>query len=282
MIREQLAALGLDVRDAVPVGGGDICRAYRVRTGDGRTLFAKARDDAPAGFFAAEAAGLRWLAEGGAAVPEVVARGEQVLVLEWVEPGAPSAAAAERFGRELAALHRAGAAAYGADRAGFIGPLPLDNTPAPDWPAFYAERRVRPYLRLAADRGAVSADDRAAVEQVVTRVETLAGPAEQPARLHGDLWSGNVHWAADGRVWLVDPAAHGGHRETDLAMLQLFGLPHLDTVLAAYGDALPPADGWQARVPLHQLHPLLVHAALFGGSYGARAGAAARQALAAG
>ena len=104
----------------------------------------------------------------------------------------------------------------------------------------------------------------------------LSVPDAEPARLHGDLWSGNILWSADGAV-LIDPAAHGGHRETDLAMLDLFGLPHLARVLAAYDETWPLDDGWRQRVPLRQLHPLLVHAALFGGGYGAQAVAAARR-----
>ena len=130
--------------------------------------------------------------------------------------------------------------------------------------------RVLPYLREAADRQAIAAGDSQTIETAVARIDDLGGPAEPPARIHGDLWSGNVHWAADGRAWLVDPAAHGGHRETDLAMLALFGAPHLDRILAAYDEADPLADGWQHRVALHQLHPLLVHAVLFGGGYGRR------------
>jgi fructosamine-3-kinase len=109
-------------------------------------------------------------------------------------------------------------------------------------------------------------------------------PEEPPARLHGDLWNGNVLWGLDGQVWAIDPAAHAGHRETDLAMLSLFGLPHLPRVLDAYLEASPLADGWEDRVPLHQLFPLLVHACLFGWGtsgtgYGGRAGAAARELL---
>ena len=88
-------------------------------------------------------------------------------------------------------------------------------------------------------------------------------------------------WSSDGHGVLVDPAAHGGHRETDLAMLTLFGAPHLARLIDAYDEAYPLGDGWRDRVPLHQLHPLLVHAAVFGGSYGSRAGDAARTLLAA-
>ena len=257
-----------------PVPGGDSCTAERLTLDDGTDVFAKSLAGAPDGFFAAEAAGLRWLAAAGAVpVPEVVAVTGELLVLEWVPPGAPSVSAAEGLGRGLAKLHRAGADGFGAPAPGFIGSLPLDNTPAASWPEFYAERRVRPYLRAARDRGALSEEDAAAVEHVLDRLDV---PAEPPARLHGDLWSGNLHWAADGRAWLVDPAAHGGHRETDLAMLALFGAPHLDRIVAAYEEVSPLAAGWRDRVGVHQLHPLLVHAVLFGGGYGARAAAVAR------
>ena len=257
-----------------PVPGGDICTAERLTLDDGTDVFAKSLPGAPDGFFAAEAAGLRWLAAAGAVpVPEVVAVTPELLVLEWVSPGSPTRTAAEDLGRGLAALHRAGAEGFGGLAPGFIGSLPLDNTPAGSWAEFYAERRVRPYLRVARDRGALSEPDAAAIERLLDRFDV---PVEPPARLHGDLWSGNVHWASDGRAWLVDPAAHGGHRETDLAMLALFGTPHLDRIVAAYDETYPLADGWRARVGVHQLHPLLVHAVLFGGGYGARAADAAR------
>ena len=157
-----------------------------------------------------------------------------------------------------------------------MGLLPLPNRGAPTWPDFYATRRVLPYLRLGRDRGALTDADTDAVEQVVGRLADLAGPDEPPSRLHGDLWSGNLVWGTDGVVRVIDPAAHGGHRETDLAMMALFGCPQLERVLGAYQDLTPLAEGWQERVRLHQLFPLLVHAAMFGGGYGARAGDAAR------
>jgi fructosamine-3-kinase len=135
---------------------------------------------------------------------------------------------------------------------------------------------VLPYLKVARDRGRISTEDADAVEAVVRRIVDLAGPEEPPARLHGDLWSGNLVWGQDARVWVVDPAAYGGHRETDLAMLSLFGCPQLPRVLDAYHEAAPLAEGWEDRVPLHQLFPLLAHAVMFGGGYGARAGDAAR------
>ncbi|MCA2212679.1 fructosamine kinase family protein [Jidongwangia harbinensis] len=254
-----------------PVSGGHVCTASRLTLDDGSSVFAKTwpSGTAPEGFFATEAAGLRWLADAGSVpVPEVLVALPDMLAMEWIEPGEPSPEAAERLGRDLAGTHRAGADTFGADRPGFIGPLPLDNTPsAGPWGAWFAERRLLPYLRSSADRGALSVDDVAAVERIINTIERYGG-SEPPARTHGDLWSGNVLWAADGRARLIDPAAHGGHRETDLAALALFGgAPHLDRILAAYQEAYPLADGWRQRVPLHQLHLLLVHTASFGAAY---------------
>jgi fructosamine-3-kinase len=269
---------------AVPVTGGSICDSYRAQLADGRVVFAKTLDDPPVAPFdgarllPTEADGLSWLAAAdGVPTPAVLGVDDDLLVLEWLDQTDPTAAAAERFGRELAVTHRTGAAGFGHDRSGFLGPLPVPNGRCPTWPEFYAERRLQPLLRLARDARSLGPDAVAAVEKVIGGVDALAGPAEPPHRLHGDLWSGNVLWCTDGRCRLVDPSAYGGHRETDLAMLTLFGLPHLPRVLAAYHEVYPLADGWRDRVGLHQLVPLLVHAALFGGGYGERVGETARR-----
>ncbi|MGO4257621.1 fructosamine kinase family protein [Marmoricola sp. RAF53] len=275
---EQL--LGAAVISTTPVAGGDVCTSTRLRLSDGRSALIKTRPHAPEGFFETEARGLRWLAEPGVAeVAEVLGVQDDCLVLGWIEPSRPTPEAAVEIGRMLARLHASGADGFGAEQDGFIGHLPLPNRPAPTWPEFFAVRRVLPYLRLAVDRGNVEQADADAVEGVVRRIVDLAGPDEPPARLHGDLWSGNIVWNAERSGVLVDPAAHGGHRETDLAMLALFGIPQLPRVLAAYHEVQPLADGWEERQPLHQLFPLLVHAALFGGRYGALAGEAAKKLL---
>ncbi len=267
--------LGLAVVATTPVAGGDICTATRVRLSDGSSALVKTRSSAPPDFFETEAAGLRWLTEPGVVeVVEVLAVEPGCLVLRWIEPTRPTPEGAGHLGRSLAHLHAAGADCFGATTDGFIGSLPLPNRAASSWPEFYAVRRVLPYLKLASDRGHVEPHDVATVEALVGRLPEVAGPDEPPARLHGDLWSGNVVWSARGGH-LIDPAAHGGHRETDLAMLALFGLPHQQRLLDAYTDETPLADGWEHRVPLHQVFPLLVHAAMFGGRYGHRAAEAA-------
>jgi fructosamine-3-kinase len=273
------------------VGGGDINEAWRVTLMDGSTAFVKTRADAGPGEYEAEAEGLAWLAEPGALrTPRVREVGEDYLALEWIEPGRLDAAGAEELGRGLAVTHTAGAAAFGDPRLGGssaagsdephdgsgagtpsqFGSLRLSNEPTADWPSFYAERRLRPLAALARERGTLTEMGVRAVERVCGRIAELAGPAEPPARLHGDLWSGNVMAGTEGRPWLIDPSAYGGHREVDLAMLRLFGAPS-ERVFAAYAEVAPLADGWEERVQLWQLMPLLVHAVLFGGSYPAAA-----------
>jgi fructosamine-3-kinase len=181
---------------------------------DGRAAVVKR---GPAGALIAEAAGLRWLrVPGGPPVPDVLDERPGELVTAFVPAGDASRSAAEEFGRRLAALHGAGAPAFGCPPPGGpadarIGDAPMRNSPAPQWPEWYATDRVLPYLRSARDTGAVTADQIAVIERVVSRIDDLAGPPEPPARLHGDLWSGNVLWSTDG-AWIIDPAAHGGHR----------------------------------------------------------------------
>src|SRR5215475_15954558 len=261
--------LGTAVHRAEARGGGSTGRTWRMTLASGADVFVKSRAGAPDGFFAAEVEGLRWLGgtTDGPPLPAVLGFDAETLVLPWVQPAEPTAATAERLGRELAAMHTAGAHGYGAPWPGFIGTAVLDNRSCAQWPEFYRERRITPYVRSLVDDGVLGPAEAAAFDRVADRLADLAGPAEPPARLHGDLWGGNVLWAVDGRAWLVDPAAHGGHRETDLAMLALFGAPRLDLILAGYHEVAPLADGWRDRVPLHQLHPLLVHAVLFGGGY---------------
>jgi fructosamine-3-kinase len=267
-------------RAARPIGG----QLFVVELQEGAALVAK-RHSHPRAVLS-EVSSLNWLADTSAVrVPTVFGSDESWLIMERVVEGQPGVGPAEALGRQLAELHRAGAPAFGAAPPGgpvdaWIGNAPMRNEPGTSWPFWYAEHRIQPYLRQAVDGGTLEWTSARVIGEVCERIEELAGPPEPPARLHGDLWSGNVLCSGNG-AWLIDPAAHGGHRETDLAMLNLFGCPHLDRILAAYDEHAPLAAGWRARVPLHQLFPLLVHAVLFGWSYAAQATAAARAALAA-
>jgi fructosamine-3-kinase len=274
-------ATGRKVADARRVGGGCINEGWRATFEDGTSAFVKTRQDVEPGEYAIEAENLRWLAEPGAVrVPEVIAVREEeprLLALEWIDEGRLDERGAEELGRGLAALHGAAPEAFGGPAPELrLGSIALPNEPHDDWPEFYAESRLRPLARRARSEGSLSPRGAGAVEGVCERIHDLAGPPEPPARLHGDLWGGNVLAGADGGAWLIDPAAYAGHREVDLAMLRLFGAPSR-RVFDAYEEAAPLADGHEGRVALWQLFPLLVHAVLFGGGYGAQVESAARR-----
>lgn len=261
--QELVRALGI-LAHAEPVPGGDINEAWQVELVDGRRVFVKSHASPPPGLYAAEADGLAWLAEGPLRVPGVVAIGESFLALEWLELGARGASVGgrvfdERLGRGLAQLHRLGAPGLGHARDNYLATLPQDNRPATDLPAFWLERRLRPAIAQLGDRALL-----ARLDQLAAHPDRF-GPPEPVARLHGDLWWGNVG-NLHGEPVVFDPAVYGGHREIDLAMLALFGGLG-DRLIAAYGEVWPLADGWRSRVGLWQLYPLACHAALFGGGY---------------
>jgi fructosamine-3-kinase len=270
-------ALDQDVVAAARLGGGDVADSFRIGLADGRIVFAKTHSSPPPGFFTTEARGLAWLREAGAvAVPEVLAVsdgspvGPPFLVLQWIDEVGGSMARIDEaaFGRALAAVHRAGATCFGRVDRRTTGSRALPNDPCDTWVEFFASRRLQPLIRLAREADAFDEGTLGRLEWVSDHVEQLGGPPEPPARLHGDLWAGNRLVDTTGTSWIIDPAAHGGHREFDIAMMHLFG-GFDDECFGAYHESFPLADGWRERIPLHQLAPLVVHTVKFGGGYGA-------------
>ena len=275
------------VRGASPVGGGCINHGARVQLADG-PVFVKHNAAAPPGMFAAEARGLEALrdaADGALVVPRPLAWAEAEggapawLALEWLEPGPRAPDFAERLGRGLAALHRAGSAkGWGWSEDNFIGSLPQANGPREDWAEFWRMRRLEPQLRMAREAGRMPGG-RADWERLFDLLPQLLAPAEMdgPSVLHGDLWGGNVLAAAAGPA-LIDPAVYAGHREADLAMTELFG-GFGPGFYAAYQEAWPLLPGYPRRRAVYQLWYLLVHVNLFGGGYGAQTAGVLREAL---
>lgn len=268
-------ATGTAVVSTTEVGGGDIAESRRVELADGTVLFVKHYDgvappspDTPP-IAEAEARGLDWLADAGVdelRIPRPVANGDDWLALDWIQPAPPAPDHDERLGRGLARLHAASPDGFGFPSTNWIARLPWPNAACPDWPSFYAERRLLPLTRYARDAGTLSAGVRRALDRLVEALPDLAASDEPPARLHGDLWSGNVICEARGGPCLIDPAVYGGHREIDLAMMRLFG-GFGPRVFAAYEETWPLAPGAEARLPLYQVLPLLVHVCLFGEGY---------------
>ena len=269
---EELTA-GLDVTQVTPVHGGDIARAYRLNTSNG-PVFLKTHPSPTHLLFEREARGLRALREAATAglrVPEVLVSSPRGLVLEWIDEGRRSSGTEAALGAGLAALHHQPQPHFGGldgDESGYLGSVEVDLTPTSSWPEFYLERRIRPLARRAVDESQLPAEALRLVDSLAPRVGELCGPDEPPSLVHGDLWAGNRLVSQDGANWLIDPAAHYAHREFDLAMMALFGGFGREA-FTSYDDAYPLAGGWQERIPWYQLTPLLVHAILFGGGYGA-------------
>ncbi|GAB3946989.1 fructosamine kinase family protein [Corynebacterium tapiri] len=219
----------------------------------------------------AEAAGLRWLREGSDIVVKVIAADEHSLTIERIASSRPTPEHARIAGRELAKIHDCPVAGFGAPPEGWDGPNYIGRRQqqcqlTEEWAPFYAEQRVLPFAQVAVDNGNL---DQAGMRTVEKALEALcaADMKAEPARIHGDLWAGNLLFGPQGPA-LIDPAAHGGHRETDLAMLALFGAPYLEEIRAGYQEVHPLEPGWLENTPIHQLHPLAVHAAGHGPSYG--------------
>jgi len=262
--------LGVGVNRTVPLRGGDVAMSYAVDLDDGRRVFAKTHPSAPREFFTTEATGLAWLRAADAVpVPEVLAVSDEApnhLVLEWVDEGNARNGTEREVGTALARLHLAGAPSFGREDRRSTGSRGLPNEPCATWAEFYAQNRLLPLARLARDANVLPESATAAMEQLAGRLAEFGAADEPPARLHGDLWAGNRLVDTNGRSWLIDPAAHGGHREFDLAMMRLFG-GFGTACFAAYDEVHPLADGWNERVALHQIAPLVVHAIKFGGGY---------------
>ena len=270
----------LEIRARTALGGGSINRTERIDTSEGPFVL-KSNPAAPPRFFEAEAEGLQALSQSGTplAIPTVVVRGDDVpafLVLQDLGSGTPTRDFDERLGRGLAALHRHQGDAFGFSCDNFCGLTPQPNPWTDRWVEFYATSRLGFQLQRASDAGLLSSSEVAAIDGVIARLDRwLDEPADGPALIHGDLWSGNVHVTRDGQPALIDPAVYYAHREAELGMMTLFG-GFSPRVFAAYDEALPLESGWRERNGLYELYHLLNHLNLFGRTYAAQVMAMAK------
>ncbi len=262
------------------LGGGDFAESYRLELLDGSLVFAKTHRAPPPNFFTTEAAGLEWLRSSGSMlVPDVLAADDgriddpdapACLILEWIEESPGGRGDDGEFGAALAELHRStsdgGIGGFGRPDGRTTGSQALPNEPCATWVEFMRDRRLLPLIEKCRVSGAVPASTLDGVEAIAGTLERWGASDESASLLHGDLWAGNRLIDDRGRSWLIDPAVHGGHREFDLAMMRLFG-GFAMSAFDAYDRVSPLEDGWERRIALHQLPPLLVHALKFGGRY---------------
>jgi len=273
-------ALGnsLEVLRSSSLGGGSINQVEKLdlRTDSGNMSIVVKWNRAAEfpGMMEAEADGLRILRDAGVIpVPEVYANGESGnlcwLALEWIEESRPSGQFWENFGRNLAKLHKSSdnGGVFGLEKNNWIGSLPQSNQSHKTWGGFFFEQRLLPQYRMARKQGQLGDDFGKALEQLRGRLELLF-PEEPPALIHGDLWSGNFLRARE--AVLIDPAVYFGHREMDLGMSRLFG-GFQGAFYRSYAEEYPLERGWEERLDLCNLYPLLVHVNLFGGGYASQA-----------
>lgn len=270
--------LGVQLHQWQQLGGGDFAQSWRAQVVSasaaahviaGSSVFVKTHGSPPPRHFSTEARGLEWLQEVDAVrVPRVLGFSDNppYLALEWVEEGDRSASSENSIGASLARLHQAPCAYFGREDERTTGSLGLPNSPCLQWSEFYATQRLLPLARIASDHQALSASTINRIEHVAERLPVFVADDVSPSRLHGDLWAGNRLVDTHGDNWLIDPACHGGHREFDLAMMRLFG-GFGDACFEVYHQHFPLDEGWQERIALHQLAPLIVHAIKFGQAY---------------
>lgn len=250
--------------------GGDINRCFALDTDKGRFFIKLNASLFGLDMFEKEARGLILLADTGSLkVPRPLFDGklnQQIyLVIEYIEPGEPAAGFAEDFGKSIAQLHHNHHDRFGLDYNNYIGKLVQSNRQHARWADFYGAERIRPLIQKAGDNGMLDREHIALAEKICDKLAVIF-PEEPPCLLHGDLWKGNYLAAQNGRAAVFDPAVYYGHREMDLAMSMLFG-GFEPRFYEAYNYHFPLLPGWQERIALCQLYPLLVHLLLFGGHY---------------
>lgn len=269
-ILSQALATSIAIEKIQRIGGGSISQTYKVRTTD-NNYFIKVNNDINSELmFKAEANGLNLLRENSSFnIPKVASvvsdKSASYLVMSFIESSGRSSKYWNVLGEKLAALHKNSNKKFGLHETNFIGSLPQQNDFEDDWPSFFANRRIIPMVEMAVNEGLVAKSFVTRVDSVLNKIVALM-PNEKPALVHGDLWSGNLIVDAQGQPCLVDPAVYYGHREMDIAFSHLFGGFDRE-FYESYQEVFPMDPGFDERIDLYNLYPLLVHLNLFGRSY---------------
>ncbi len=268
-------ATGSKIVEQEALHGGDINQAIKIVMDSGALFFLKWNAYAPSDMFEKEALGLELLAsaETELQIPEVIGFGDTFLLLEYIEES--NTGNSFEFGVQLAKLHRKSNELFGLENTNYIGKLPQSNKYHADWLEFFMRERLEPQVKMAIESGKLSKNHLTIFDRVMNYTYVVF-PDEPPALLHGDLWAGNYMFTTDGKVSIYDPAVYFGHREMDIAMTKLFGGFSQD-FYNGYNEEYPLAKGYEERLKLCNLYPVLVHANLFGAGYISKADALLKQ-----
>jgi fructosamine-3-kinase len=256
-----------ELKEVTPVSGGDINEAYKLSVSSGKSYFVKCNSSrALPDLFEKEIEGLIAIKKTGICTPKVIGSGKVdqyiYLVLEYLSPDVHSSWKA--LAETISKLHTTNNNSFGWKENNYIGSLPQTNNRTESWAEFYLNQRLLPLLEIGRKEGKFSSPEGIYAEILGNRIES-SFPSEKPCLLHGDLWSGNVHFSG-GKAYLIDPAVYYGNREVDIAMTKLFGgFPN--EFYQHYEELNALQEDWKERIECYQLYPLLVHAILFGGSY---------------
>ncbi len=260
----------IQISGTKPVSGGSINQAYCLQTNAGKYMLKLNSKSAYPNMFACESIGLKTIADTNSiAVPRVILQDdlddESFLIMEWIETLKPTEKASELLGRQLADMHRNNTAYFGFESDNYMGSLPQNNKKKDTWSSFYIEERLQPMVKIAFDKRLLNKTDVQNFDRLYSKLKNLF--KEEPSSLiHGDLWGGNYLISTDEKPYLIDPAVSYGNREFDIAMTTLFG-GFSESFYAAYNESFPLNKGWNERIELWNLYPLLLHLNLFGAGY---------------
>lgn len=252
------------------VHGGDINEAFSLTTDSGIYFLKVNKAKSFPEMFAKEKNGLEALREKSTLrIPKVLGvtetENKQFLFMEFIQQGKSLSNFWENFGGKLAEMHLNSSENFGWETDNYMGNLTQKNNWTESWADFFANCRILPLVEILFQRQSFSKNTVEKAENLCQRIEEIF-PNESPAFIHGDLWSGNFMTDEVGNPVLIDPAVSFSHREMDLGMTKLFG-GFSENFYDAYHENYPLEKGWNERLPLSQLYPLLIHAVLFGGSY---------------
>jgi len=253
------------------VHGGDINKSGQIILDNGAKYFIKWNSGADSSMFSKEANGLKILseAESGLKIPDIHHHSETFLVMEWLTEVSEPKDSSYHFGRQLALLHKNASDHFGLDHDNFIGKLHQSNNSHSNWADFFAIERIEPQIQMAVENDKIDRSLFKTVQKLYGKLGRIF-PRENPSLLHGDLWSGNYMFVDNGNTAIYDPAVYYGHREMDISMTRLFG-GFSEKFYKGYEDEFPLKQGFEDRIKLYNLYPILVHANLFGGSYSRQA-----------